>query len=410
MNQQAGGQDDKNSMAILWIIGSIFVICLVLWMSFKQELVALFLKIRYVEALIIWWCVKFLPDSIPQIFGIKQYAADLLVASQVIKPTNVSLEYASDLSLGVGLYLRFPIIIVLVIFCIMMYGRNVKMRYRKSYDMDSLAAQESAEWPQINPIIGLKINEENLIEGPWAMSLSPVEFCKKFNLMSIAVKLPETALSGEPKFIMHIDKIRTSRLFASQLGRLWRGPEYLPVHKRALFSALIARGCRDTQKSRDLLNQINTSCKGGRLDKIDFSGSDILWKKHINNSAVEDLLGLHAYENTIFMALLLFAREDGVLSTADFIWLKPFDRRFWYVLNSVGRQTPCCEAAGVHAHFLAERALRRPLGVPVVEEATNALSLALEDINYKPESSEGRELVKKAQEKLQVPATGANHG
>ncbi len=47
--------------------------------------------------------------------------------------------------------------------------------------------------------------------------------------------------------------------------------------------------------------------------------------------------------------------RDGVQASADFLWLKPIDRRLWYMLNTVGRQTPFAEVAGPYAHWLAER-------------------------------------------------------
>lgn len=79
------------------------------------------------------------------------------------------------------------------------------------------------------------------------------------------------------------------------------------------------------------------------------------------------------------------ARADGVQASSDFLWLKPIDRRMWYVLNTVGRQTPFVEAAGVFAHWRAEKEMGKRIVVPMVEEATNALELALKEIVYKPD-------------------------
>jgi intracellular multiplication protein IcmP len=65
--------------------------------------------------------------------------------------------------------------------------------------------------------------------------------------------------------------------------------------------------------------------------------------------------------------------------------LKPYDRRLWYTLNTVGRQTPFPEVAGIFAHWVAERDMGRKLMVPMVEEATTALEVALTEIIYKPD-------------------------
>jgi intracellular multiplication protein IcmP len=394
----AGAQgDDKNSMAILWIIGFVFVTGLIAWYLFAEQLKFIFIKIRMIEMYLVTFVVDLIPSMIPQIEQLKTTADQTLLVTKAITPDQLTADYAGQLSAVVGQYLQVPVTICLALFCFLMYGRNVKMRYRKKYDMMSLAQQESAVWPQINPVLNAKVEEQDIDSGIWAMAQSPLEFSKHYGLISINVEMPTNILSKGPIFHMVVDKQRANRVFAAQLGRIWQGPEALPIHRRALFAAFVARGCRDTQKARDLMQQINRSCVGGSLDKLDFTGVDELWKKHINVREVQDIINTHAYESTIFTGLVLFAREDGVFATADFLWLKPLDRKFWYFLNNVGRQTAFCEAAGVHAHFLAERALRRPLGVPMVAEATKALDLALKDIVYVPTNEEKDELLKQVQ-------------
>lgn len=394
----AGGQgDDRNSMAILWIVSFIFIVGVIVWLLFDEQIKYLFIKIRMAEMYLITMAVDLLPNNFPSLMEIQANANRTLEVTKVITPEQLTVNYAAQLSTIVGTYLRIPVTICLIVFCYLMYGRNVKMRYRKRYTMDSLAEQESSVWPQINPVINAKIDESDIDNGIWAMALSPLEFCKQYKLISIQVVMPTSVLSKGPQFNMILDKQRATRVFAAQLGRLWQGPEALPIHRRALFAAIIARGCRDTQAARDLLQQINRSCTGGKLDKLDFSGVDELWKKHINTREVQEIIKQHAYETTVFMALFLFARQDGVFASADFLWLKPLDRKFWYFLNNVGRQTAFCEAAGVHAHYLAECALRRPLGVPMVEEATKGLDLALKDIIYVPTAEEKDQLLRQVE-------------
>ncbi|MCD8542975.1 MAG: hypothetical protein LRY69_06265 [Gammaproteobacteria bacterium] len=49
----------------------------------------------------------------------------------------------------------------------------------------------------------------------------------------------------------------------------------------------------------------------------------------------------------------------------------------------IGRRTPVCEAAGIFAHWLAEKELGVKSVLPIVESATLALELALNDIIYR---------------------------
>lgn len=87
-------------------------------------------------------------------------------------------------------------------------------------------------------------------------------------------------------------------------------------------------------------------------------------------------------------SLLEFARQDGVLPSAEFLWLKPLDRRLWFLLNCVGRQTPFAEIAGAFAHWKAEKEFGKPLTVPMVEEAVNGLEIAVKEIIYKPDEEQ----------------------
>jgi intracellular multiplication protein IcmP len=118
---------------------------------------------------------------------------------------------------------------------------------------------------------------------------------------------------------------------------------------------------------------------------MDFRGVDALLKKHENTKVVQKILQSHAYVMTVMAAMLVGARMDGVQATADFLWLKPIDRRLWYVLNTMGRQTPFVESAGPYAHYVAEKEAGRKLLIPMIESATNALELALKSMVYHPE-------------------------
>ena len=55
------------------------------------------------------------------------------------------------------------------------------------------------------------------------------------------------------------------------------------------------------------------------------------------------------------------------------------------MLNVVGRQTPFVEVAGPYAHWLAEKEIGKGLLVPMVEEATHALEIGLQEILYQPD-------------------------
>jgi intracellular multiplication protein IcmP len=157
------------------------------------------------------------------------------------------------------------------------------------------------------------------------------------------------------------------------------------MHIQALLAIFIARGCRDRESAEPVLRGISASANAGTLD---FAGAQALWRKHINNKMVQRVIQKHAYVYTVMASLLELAREDGVLATAEFLWLKPIDRKLWYMLNSVGRQTAVPEIAGAFAHWLAEKKLEQALKVPMVDEGVKALELALQEIIYTADDDE----------------------
>ena len=69
----------------------------------------------------------------------------------------------------------------------------------------------------------------------------------------------------------------------------------------------------------------------------------------------------------------------------EFLWLKPMDRRLWYMLNCVGRQTPYSEAGGPFAHWRAEKVMGRRCLVPMIDEAIKGLEIAIRQVKQTPE-------------------------
>jgi len=162
---------------------------------------------------------------------------------------------------------------------------------------------------------------------------------------------------------------------------LWDGADKLPLYAKALFAAFAARMNADTKAAEQLLRQLNASSTGS----LDYQNVDGLLKKHLNTPLVQNVVQNHAYNYTVLAEMLAKARDDGVQASADFLWLKPIDRKLWYTLNMVGRQTPFSEVAGIFAHWIAEKEAGRRLKVPMVEEATKALEIALKEVVYRPD-------------------------
>lgn len=394
-----GGQaspGDDSALNVIWAIIALFAICLLIWFSFSEQLKFFFLQVRKYELIAINFIMQILPLDLINLGHLKTELSDAVSIASETRVEDLSLNIAEHLSLIAGSYLRYPVILCLIYFSYHGFFKNVTNKYRKHYDMHKLANQERIEWPQINPVIGLDLVNEPLNTGPWSMGKSPVDFCKENKLITISVEeSQEFKVGAAVKFKMELDEDKAEAVFVKQLGKLWRSPESLPIHQRALFAIFLARGCREPKVAAKVLRQINQSSNSKHPYSLDFSGIDDVWRKYYNQRIIQDIVHAHAYEFTIFIDLLLLARQDGVLANADFLWLKPIDRLFWYVLSSTGRQTYFVEASGTHAHFLVERSLGRGLSVPYIIEAVKALKLALNDIIYVPTEDEKHQLLQK---------------
>lgn len=394
------GQAD-NTYYILWVIALVVFIGAVTWFLFDYQLKVMFIYLRIGELTALYYALFWIPDNLPWIGDalsqtVSNIHNNLLLVKQVT-PDTLNLDVAEVLSETTGNYLRYPASLYLVILSIVVYKTSVQMRLRKKFNMKTLAIQEQSNWPQIQVATKLDLLAEDLDSGPWSMGMSPMQFSKKNKLVTVEFvgnlqAGVSKALAMEYKAVLN--RHRAERAFSMQLGRIWQGIENMPPHRRAILATFLARGGRDTQKSQDMVAQLAHSAANGRLD---CSGADALWKKHMNNSQVKDMLKSHGYEFTVFISALLFAREDGVLASADFLWVKPLDRRLWFVINNVGRQTPSVEAAGIFSHWYHEKALKRPLNVPMVMNAVDALEGALSDVIYIPDEKERDEIMKRYQ-------------
>lgn len=363
-------QSQDNSMAPLWIIIALFILGWLLWSFFHTQIVVFTLLIKSWEARFIAFflpSVSYLPNEIKH-----------------LSPSTVEFSQLMDISRVVGNYLRYPIIVVLVVLAFIICFSHINLQFKKTYTMKSLVEAERQNWPQITPIVKLNLVKEDIDKGAWAMALSPMQFAKKYQLLQ-EEKTVLTMTSTVPRnqTTVQIRRDAAYHVFALQLGEYWQGVEHLTPATKALLAVFSARANHDRDGALKLLLQIAESTKAGRLN---FSGVNALWEKHKHNKAVNQIIHSHAYVLTVMASMLELARKEGVLASADFLWLKPTDRTLWFMLNSVGRQTVFSEVAGPFAHWSVERAMGRRLLAPMVEEAVSGLDVAIKDILYIPDS------------------------
>ena len=374
--QQGQGNGGDNSLDLLWVMVLIVVIIGATWYFGKDYITAFVLTIRYYEILLIKWLAEFYGD-IAKFLGFSQ--PDFAVINEWLafiddRPASVAFQTLKDVSTFVGIYFRYPVLIILSGLGVLIYFTHVTLKFKHIFNMNRMRSIALQVWPFFAPTTKKNLVKADLEKGPWAMATTPMDFCKKHNLIEIEIK--------DGVHTVKLLKGPAHRMFALQLGPIWQGTERLPIHLRALFAIFAARGNRDSDSASKLLEQIAVSSGGQQLN---FAGVDALLNKYENSKLVQLVLSRHGYVSTVMASMLELARTDGVLATSEFLWLKPYDRRMWYILNSIGRRTAAAEAAGPFSHWLAENRFARSLKVPMVDEAVKAMEIALAEILYEPE-------------------------
>lgn len=365
-----GGQQD-NSASMLWTIAALFALLGIVWYAFRSQLIVFYLSIKLYEV-----------NLLNLLTGDRYSGLHDAIIYAIAHPK--SLEFADIVLLGngVGDVVKYPMAAIMIALAVVIYLGNSTRIFRNIYSMKSLIGYEKDNWPQIAPIAGLDLLKTDIDTGPWAMAMQPMQYCKKFRLLEeVRAQRREGMTRKEwDRIEVVLRRGEVNRLFALQLGPVWRGTENLPPYARALYAVFAARINADTKEAAKLLMQFAAS---STTKKIDMRGVDDLLKKHENTKLVKEVTNAHAYVLTVMAAMLEKAREDGVQASSDFLWLKPMDRRLWYTLNCVGRQTPFVEVAGIFAHWVAEKEAGKRLVVPMIDEATKALESALKEVVYK---------------------------
>jgi len=282
-----------------------------------------------------------------------------------------------NLSTVVGNYIRYPLVFLILGGAALLYFAGPARRFRHTFSTNMLRNFEKEIWPQVTPVVGLDLVNKALDDPPWAFALSPMRFCKKYDLLDIEEK--------KGGYNATLRRGAAYRILSLQLGPKWSGVESLPIHIKALFTIFAARIANDKKNAEALSDMISASAIGPNLD---FSGVDVLLRKHAGSKKVARVIALHGYVTTVLASMLVGAREIGVMASSEFIWLKPIDRRMWYMLNSVGRPTAVSEICGAFSHWLAEKRLGLPLMVPMIDQAVRGLEIALSEMIYKPEEED----------------------
>lgn len=368
MGQQAQQSNTDNSMAPVWIMVLLFFTAFFIWKLGHQHIVTFVFQVNIWQAKLVNFFVNS-PGLSNQIY-----------LMQTIDPSTVDFDRMVEMTRNVGNYMRYPVVLILAVLAVILYQSNISLKFRRAHDMKSLKKQEQFNWPAIMPVTKEDLVNQDINKGSWAMALTPIEFARKYNLL----KKDDALLDNNQPGLEMTAGIRrgdAKRVFTLQLGPYWNGFDHLSPQAYALAAVFIARLNRDRDAANQILEVIDKTFVVG---KPDFSVAKPVIKKYQDHENVQQIVSKHAYVLTVMTSLLMAARDDGVVPSSEFLWLKPVDRRLWYMLNCAGRQTPFSEVAGPFAHWRAEKVLGRRSLVPMIDEAIRALEIAVKEVKLTP--------------------------
>jgi intracellular multiplication protein IcmP len=317
---------------------------------------------------------------------------DRWIDSRWNRTDDVSWAQFTYMANAMGQYSRWVTVAVLLPMAAYLFLRMPEERFKRQFDMNWLARVQGEKFPFILPPLKHNLVDQDPTQGPWASGMTEREFCAKYGLLK------------EDKTI---DRVKAEQVFKDQLGRPFESLKYLERHELALFALFAVRACFDFDEgdgnpySTMLINQFARSyTETGKLDMTGVNELIVRCTKHKEWKKINRILKRHAFVSTMLISMLQLGRQSGVLAPVSFLWLKPVDRTLWYALHQMEPPSPStllgqlvrkrvwAEAAGVRAHWIAEKLSKRALLMPVVTEAVNGLELAMSEFDLTDEDDD----------------------
>ncbi len=295
------------------------------------------------------------------------YIDRVITELQGIRPTRienasaVAATVASSTGRLVSIVLYMPLLLAGAGYIFFIHKGS---KFRRKLNLEAFAGYQAKVWHAILPAIAKNPMTDK--SGVWRESMTPEEWLDEHRILVV---------DGLP------DREGVREAFIRQLKFPFRGVTRMAPHRQALVAVFALQAARKIKDGREILALCSKGWTAHGSVAMAMKKDPVLAKliqSVLKNSdlmsRINEASRLHAYEETVLASMLEFCRvRGGVLASAEFLWLKPEDRGLWYIMNDTGRPTFHVESAGVIAHYKAEKATRRPLPEPDVDEAVFGL-------------------------------------
>jgi intracellular multiplication protein IcmP len=302
-------------------------------------------------------------------------------------PEGVGLQDLYGIARAIGTAVRIPAACIMLVLAGICMAFAAPSRFKRAFDMDGLIAEQAKSFPATAAFLRrhLRLIEPEKTPRPADYAQTPEEWI---------------ALHATRKNVGFVED-DAHRALVAQLGPRWTGVEQAAPHVRALFVVFALHLAERREEAQKLLGEMSESLADpgeethagpeaplvlppAMIAKADAMLASLAFD--IRSPAAR-ITAAHAYTRPALMGLLNDSRlAAGVLAPAQFAWLKLIDRPLWYALHSLGFETegfgrylhpnPRIEAAGARDHWAIERIAKRPVAIPDVERALEAVRAA----------------------------------
>lgn len=409
-----GQQTDDNSIWI--VIGGVLAFLAILWFweKYSTPIYSFLLEVAKAEV------IPF--SSFP---GMKNFYKVV----NALDPSTMTFSDMNSVLNRAGRWYGWLLTPVMCFYIHKAWNMSARECFRRKLNMEGLLRNNAKLYPCIAPILnwGRSILKEPTDSGPWMVGRQPIQFVAANGLLKNAetgkpiaatdiLGLNNIANPDSPVIAGTIkakfDREGAAEAFKKQFSEEFRGLNNLPNYIYALAAAFLLFGAgrkEDGQKILDNMSLTFRPPQKGHKAKLSWrppfyvpgtagrKGYSISTKVHVpreeikkiwKSEEVQRLIRPHnRYRNLVILTLYAFARKKGVISCAEFIWLRPVNRNLFYLLNNYGRRTAWVEVAGPWVHYEAEEILGNnmhtfsgtdiPLDEKMVEPAVNALEVAM---------------------------------
>ncbi|USQ74630.1 hypothetical protein NF552_25875 (plasmid) [Roseomonas mucosa] len=301
-------------------------------------------------------------------------------------PENATIWQLLTLLTSVGHFFRIPAALLMLALAVLCYVRAAPSRYCRKFDLEGLRREQAHFFRAACATLGRTLRLKGIDKGdplPADPALRADEWIERY----------ATGTKGS------LDEGAAKQALLRQLGPSWRGIDKAAPHVRVVFAAFALHLVQRREEAFDLLGDIAEALPRNPKDGAAGPATALAFPaalvreadRVLEDPAVRDpalkIADRHAYTTTALMSVLNEARRrSGVLPPASFNGLKLVDRSLWYALHSLGfpgdgpgqntHPNPRVEALGARDHWAAERAARRPLLTPTMQQALAAVRTA----------------------------------